>query len=146
MRIDMTSPPERPAPIAGAHESNRFNLGCVPHGFASAGAVAQGPLPSDGVLMYTWLRTDDERGRFCMSAVRILGLDPGLRRTGWGVVVCEGARLTHIAHGVIAPPETLAFSERLLRLFDGITAVILEHAPQEAAIEATFMDSSAASA
>jgi len=48
------------------------------------------------------------------NAIRILGLDPGLRRTGWGVVAVDGARLIHIAHGVIAPRETLAFAERLL--------------------------------
>ena len=72
------------------------------------------------------------------NAIRILGLDPGLRRTGWGVVAVDGARLIHIAHGVIAPRETLAFAERLLCLFDGIEAVIAAHAPHEAAIEETF--------
>ena len=38
-------------------------------------------------------------------ATRILGLDPGLRRTGWGVIVAEGSRLRWVAHGVVAPPE-----------------------------------------
>ena len=74
------------------------------------------------------------------AAVRILGLDPGLRRTGWGVIVCEGARLSHVAHGVIAPRDTLPFAERLRVLFDAIEAVILEHAPDEAAVEETFMN------
>ena len=61
------------------------------------------------------------------NAIRILGLDPGLRRTGWGVVVVEGARLIHVAHGVIAPDETaLPFAERLLCLFEGICAVIAD--------------------
>jgi len=81
-----------------------------------------------------------------MAAVRILGLDPGLRRTGWGVVVVEGARLTHVAHGVIAPDDKLAFSERLLILFDGICAVIAAHVPDEAAVEETFMNTNPASA
>jgi crossover junction endodeoxyribonuclease RuvC len=78
--------------------------------------------------------------------IRILGLDPGLRRTGWGVVACEGARLTHIAHGVIAPKESLPFAERLLVLLNEITAVIDLHAPDEAAVEETFMNNNAASA
>jgi crossover junction endodeoxyribonuclease RuvC len=77
--------------------------------------------------------------------VRILGLDPGLRRTGWGVVAVEGARLAHIAHGVIAPKESLAFAERLLVLFEGLSEVIAAHAPDEAAVEETFVNTNAAS-
>ena len=72
------------------------------------------------------------------NAIRILGLDPGLRRTGWGVVIIDGARLAHVAHGVIAPRDTLSLAERLLALFEGISEVIEAHAPQEAAIEETF--------
>ena len=79
------------------------------------------------------------------NAIRILGLDPGLRRTGWGVVVCEGARLSHIAHGVIAPDDQAPLSERLLRLYEGISAVIVAHAPQEAAVEETFVTANGAS-
>ncbi|WP_421936592.1 crossover junction endodeoxyribonuclease RuvC [Phenylobacterium sp.] len=78
--------------------------------------------------------------------IRILGLDPGLRRTGWGVISCEGARLTHVAHGVIAPRDTLAFAERLRILFAEIEAVIEAHAPDEAAVEETFMNANAQSA
>ena len=63
--------------------------------------------------------------------IRILGLDPGLRKTGWGVVAVEGARLTHVAHGVIAPKDSLPFAERLLVLFDAIAEVIALHAPHE---------------
>ncbi len=84
-----------------------------------------------------------------MNAIRplkILGLDPGLRRTGWGVVAVEGARLIHVAHGVIAPKESLAFSQRLLLLFEGLAEVIATHAPDEAAVEETFMNNNAASA
>ena len=79
------------------------------------------------------------------NAIRILGLDPGLRRTGWGVVAVEGARLSWIAHGVIAPGEKLAFAERLLCLFEGVTEVIADHAPHEAAVEETFMTSNGSS-
>jgi len=80
------------------------------------------------------------------SSLRILGLDPGLRRTGWGVIAVEGARLTHVAHGVIAPKDTAPFAERLLTLFEAIGAVIEAHAPHEAAVEETFMNNNAASA
>ena len=65
--------------------------------------------------------------------IRILGLDPGLRKTGWGVVEAHGARLSHVAHGVIAPRDTLPFAERLLILFDPIAEVNALHAPDEAA-------------
>ena len=74
------------------------------------------------------------------QAIRIIGLDPGLRRTGWGVIVCEGARLRHVAHGVIAPPETGAFAERLLHLFEALTEVIAAQAPDEAAVEEVFVN------
>ncbi len=79
------------------------------------------------------------------NAIRILGLDPGLRRTGWGVIVVDGARLTHVAHGVIAPAERAVFSERLLHLFQAICAVVAEHAPDEAAVEETFMTANGSS-
>ncbi len=80
------------------------------------------------------------------SPLRILGLDPGLRRTGWGVIAVDGARLSHVAHGVIAPSATAPFAERLLALFDAIGEVIVAHAPHEAAVEETFMNNNAASA
>src|SRR5260370_15283358 len=79
-------------------------------------------------------------------SLRILGLDPGLGRTGWGVVAVDGARLTHVAHGVIAPRDTLTFSERLLVLFEAIAEVIALHGPHEAAVEETFINNNAASA
>lgn len=80
------------------------------------------------------------------TPIRILGLDPGLRRTGWGVIACEGARISHVAHGVIAPNDKLAFAERLRILFVEIEAVIAAYAPDEAAVEETFMNSNAQSA
>ena len=81
-----------------------------------------------------------------MTAIRILGLDPGLRRTGWGVIVCEGSRLSHVAHGVIAPKDSLPFAERLLHLFNAITEVLETYGPDEAAVEETFMNNNAQSA
>jgi crossover junction endodeoxyribonuclease RuvC len=73
------------------------------------------------------------------APIRILGLDPGLRRTGWGVVAVEGSRLTHVAHGVISPDTELALSARLLVLFEGVSEIIATHAPHEAAVEETFV-------
>ena len=80
-----------------------------------------------------------------MNAIRILGLDPGLRRTGWGVVSVLGSRVTHVAHGVIAPDEKAPFADRLLTLFDGVCAVIEQHRPDEAAVEETFVNTNAQS-
>jgi len=77
--------------------------------------------------------------------VRILGLDPGLRRTGWGVVAVSGARIAHVGHGVIAPKDSLPFAERLLVLFEGLAEVIAAYTPDEAAVEETFVNTNAAS-
>jgi crossover junction endodeoxyribonuclease RuvC len=74
------------------------------------------------------------------ETTRILGLDPGLRRTGWGVVAAEGARLRWIAHGVVTPPEGAPFSERLLHLLEGVATVCSAHACDEAAIEEVFVN------
>ena len=79
------------------------------------------------------------------NAIRILGLDPGLRRTGWGMVAVDGARLSHIAHGVICPREDLPFSERLLFLFEAVAAIVAAHAPHEAAVEETFVTANGSS-
>ncbi len=72
--------------------------------------------------------------------VRILGLDPGLRRLGWGLIDVEGARLSWVAHGVIEPEVDQELSVRLLNLFDGLTEVIAQWQPDEAAIEETFVN------
>jgi len=77
--------------------------------------------------------------------IRILGLDPGLRRTGWGVVAIEGSRLTHIAHGLIAPDAALPLAGRLLALFEAVSAIIALHRPHEAAVEETFMTANGSS-
>jgi crossover junction endodeoxyribonuclease RuvC len=79
------------------------------------------------------------------NAIRILGIDPGLRHTGWGVVACVGSRLSHVAHGVVSAPDTLALSDRLLAILLGLAAVIAEHAPHEAAVEEVFVNVNPAS-
>ena len=74
---------------------------------------------------------------------RVLGVDPGLRRTGWGVVDIEGSRLSFVASGTIRPPEALELSERLRGVYEGLNAVIAEWCPDEAAIEETFVNKDA---
>lgn len=72
--------------------------------------------------------------------IRIIGLDPGLRRTGWGVIAAEGSRLRWIAHGVVASPETAPFSERLLHLFEALGVICADHGCEEAAVEEVFVN------
>ena len=74
------------------------------------------------------------------ETTRILGLDPGLRRTGWGVIESEGSRLRWIAHGVAAPPEKAPFSERLLHLLEEVGRVCAAHGCDEAAVEEVFVN------
>ncbi len=73
------------------------------------------------------------------AKMRVLGIDPGLRRTGWGIIAVEGPRLRHIANGVCASGEG-ALAARLLALHRALSAVVAQHAPQAAAVEATFVN------
>jgi crossover junction endodeoxyribonuclease RuvC len=75
--------------------------------------------------------------------IRILGIDPGLRRTGWGMVEYVGNRLGFIACGSVETSEKAALGERLLALHDGLMQVIDEFRPDEAAVETTFVNSNA---
>jgi len=81
-----------------------------------------------------------------MSArpIRILGIDPGLRRTGWGVVAIQGSRLSFLACGSLASDDKAALSQRLVSIHDGLRQVVAEHVPDEAAVEATFVNRDAA--
>lgn len=72
--------------------------------------------------------------------MRLLGLDPGLRRTGWGVIEAEGNRLSHVANGTVVVNSDLPMSERLKQLYEGIAAMIADHGPEEAAVEETFVN------
>ena len=71
---------------------------------------------------------------------RILGIDPGLRRTGWGIVESEGNRLIFIACGSIEPPDDLPLASRLLAIHEGLAAVLGDFKPAEAAVEQTFVN------
>ncbi|TVQ84871.1 MAG: crossover junction endodeoxyribonuclease RuvC [Micavibrio sp.] len=77
--------------------------------------------------------------------MRILGIDPGLRHTGWGIICFRGGHLSHIAHGVISPSPSLPLSERLLAIGKALSRVIREHAPEEAAVEEVFVNKNGAS-
>jgi crossover junction endodeoxyribonuclease RuvC len=75
----------------------------------------------------------------------ILGVDPGSRRTGFGVIHLEGSKTEYISSGVIRIPDT-ALPERLKVIFDNISEIITRHNPQEVAVENVFMAKSAGSA
>jgi crossover junction endodeoxyribonuclease RuvC len=71
--------------------------------------------------------------------IRVLGLDPGLARMGWGVIAISGSRLTHIAHGVIATRTADGLGLRLLALHRALEDVIAEHKPRAIAVEQAFV-------
>ena len=73
------------------------------------------------------------------STIRILGLDPGLRRTGWGIIDYSGNELSYVSCGVVSPPTGESMPDRLLYLHDGLSSILSEHSPHEAAIETVFV-------
>ena len=75
-----------------------------------------------------------------MNSIRILGIDPGLRKTGWGVILSEGTKLSFIACGVVESEPKATLAERLRQLHDGIAGVIAAYAPAEVAVEETFVN------
>ncbi|MBE0692516.1 MAG: crossover junction endodeoxyribonuclease RuvC [Aquamicrobium sp.] len=77
------------------------------------------------------------------KTIRILGIDPGLRRTGWGIVDVDGNALRFVAAGTVRSDETAALADRLCQLHDGLVAVLEAHRPEEAAVEATFVNKDA---
>jgi crossover junction endodeoxyribonuclease RuvC len=74
-----------------------------------------------------------------MQTVRILGLDPGLSRMGWGVIDSAGTKLTHVAHGVIVTKPAECLGLRLLALHTEVTRIIAELKPQAIAVEMAFV-------
>jgi crossover junction endodeoxyribonuclease RuvC len=80
------------------------------------------------------------------SSRLIIGIDPGLRHTGWGIVAQSGNRLSFVAAGRISPDSDLPMASRLLALADGIQEVVRLHKPDQAAIEETFVNKNAKSA
>ena len=79
------------------------------------------------------------RGSRVVARVRILGIDPGSRRTGFGLIECHGADSVHIAHGcIVGSGATL--SDRLRQIFEGVRQLVEEHRPDEVAIERVFVN------
>jgi crossover junction endodeoxyribonuclease RuvC len=74
------------------------------------------------------------------EAIRIIGIDPGLRRTGWGIIDSDGVRLAYVACGSVCSDEGEALGVRLRQLFDGLQEVLARLSPVEAAIEQTFVN------
>lgn len=71
--------------------------------------------------------------------MRVMGIDPGLRRTGWGVIELEGSRVSHIANGVCCSVGD-ALGVRLLSLHRQLTEILVQYAPDTAAVEQTFVN------
>lgn len=79
------------------------------------------------------------------AVVRIIGIDPGLRNTGWGVIDVSGSRLGFVACGRVSSDSALPLSRRLVQLHEGLKGVVETYAPDEAAVEETFVNKGAAS-
>ena len=77
------------------------------------------------------------------EAIRIIGIDPGLRRTGWGVIEVLGNSLRFVASGTVRSDDRADLASRLCQLHDGLSATVHAHRPHEAAVEATFVNKDA---
>ncbi len=77
--------------------------------------------------------------------MRLIGFDPGLQNTGWGVIDVDGNRLRHVADGAVHTSPKATLSDRLVELHAGLHDVIAEHQPDEAAVEETFVNKNAVS-
>ena len=75
-----------------------------------------------------------------IPAIRIIGIDPGLRNVGWGLIEVEGSRLHYVGCGSIKTRADLSLAERLAQIHRGLTALIEESRPDEAAVEETFVN------
>lgn len=84
--------------------------------------------------MERWLRSGPDRGMI------ILGLDPGLGITGWGVIRAQGNRLTHIANGQVKTTASAPMAARLLELDAALARVLAEYRPEAAAVEEVFVN------
>lgn len=77
------------------------------------------------------------------KVIRILGIDPGLRFTGWGVIDVEGSRLIHVANGTIKTDASMVLADRLVQIHNGLSEIMSLHNPDEAAVEHTFVNKDA---
>ena len=72
--------------------------------------------------------------------IRILGIDPGLRKTGWGLILCEGSKLSFVGCGCIESDGGAGLPERLRQLHEGLSRVVASTSPDEVAVEETFVN------
>src|ERR1700724_582696 len=94
----------------------------------------------------SWRAFEPAAAQFTAAvSVRVLGLDPGSRRTGFGVIECRGLQLVSVAHGCLNV-ATMAPARRLRLIFEGLKALMCEHAPAEVAVERVFVSRNADSA
>jgi len=77
------------------------------------------------------------------TAIRIIGIDPGLRRTGWGILESDGVRLSYVASGLITSDSEDDLAYRLREIYQGLIEVIASFKPLEAAVEETFVNKDA---
>ena len=77
------------------------------------------------------------------KGIRLIGIDPGLRRTGWGIIECRGTAISYIADGTERSDPNLTLAERLVQLHDRLCAVLSAWQPDEAAVEQTFVNKGA---
>ncbi|MBZ0259454.1 MAG: crossover junction endodeoxyribonuclease RuvC [Hyphomicrobiales bacterium] len=78
-----------------------------------------------------------------MPKVRIIGIDPGLRNTGWGVIEAEGTRLSYVADGSVHSDADAPLATRLLQIHSQLAEILQRFAPDEAAVEETFVNKDA---
>lgn len=76
--------------------------------------------------------------------MRVLGIDPGLRACGWGVIQLEGSRLRHVANGVCQTQSNVDLAARLLDLHGQLSQIVATHQPDAAAVEQTFVNNNGA--
>jgi crossover junction endodeoxyribonuclease RuvC len=74
------------------------------------------------------------------NSIRIIGIDPGLRRTGWGVIDSDGVRLSYVASGLVTSDSDDDLARRLCAVYDGLVGIIMSFKPEEAAVEETFVN------
>jgi crossover junction endodeoxyribonuclease RuvC len=113
---------------------------------ATANAAARNRFPVSEPVHRLFLTSVRGTGRFVRmnGAIRILGIDPGLRRTGWGIIETLGNSLRFVASGTVRSDERAALAARLCQLHDGLSEILRAQLPHEAAFEATFVNMDAA--
>ncbi len=75
-----------------------------------------------------------------MAIVRIIGIDPGLRKTGWGIIESDGVRLKYLACGTVRTDTSIDLSARLMNVYKGLAIPLADWQPDEAAVEETFVN------